>query len=81
VSPVFALDVSRTGIYFTGKWDRETKTTPLNLYRFSDGKTVELGRVDKPMRLQSSVSPDEKWLTWTQRELSVRDIMRVENFR
>ena len=54
---------------------------PLNLYRFPDAKTVELGHFDKPLCMWISVSPDENWHLYTQLDSSVDDLMVVENFR
>jgi hypothetical protein len=77
----FTFDVGKSGVYFAGPGDPKAKTRPLNLYRFSDRKIVELTRTDKLVRIQLGVSPDEKWLTWTQLDTSVRNLMLVENFR
>jgi hypothetical protein len=37
--------VRGTGIYYTGGFDLGTKSTPVKLYRFAEGNTVELARV------------------------------------
>ena len=73
--------VSASGIYFAGSPDPVSRTAPLKLYRFADGKTVELGHFDKPMWTNISVSPDQKWLLYEQIDSSVHDLMLVENFR
>ena len=72
---------TKTTSDFAGPRDPASGATPLNLYRFADGKTVEVGHIDKPLRLHLSVSPDEKWLAWAQLDNSVDDLMLVENFR
>jgi hypothetical protein len=77
----FAFYVAASGIYFAGPPDPASGATPLKLYRFADGRTVEVGHIDKPLRLHLSVSPDEKWLAWAQLDDSVDDLMLVENFR
>ena len=51
------------------------------MYRFADKRIVELGHFDKPLFMYISVSPDEKWLLYTQLDSSVNDIMLVEHFR
>jgi Tol biopolymer transport system component len=77
----FAVSVTTSGIYFAGAPDPASGTVPLKLYRFADGKTVELGHFDKPLSLHLSVSPDEKWLLYTQLDGSVDDVVLIENFR
>jgi len=77
----FAVCVTTSGIYFAGSPDPASGTAPLKLYRFADGKTVELGHFDKPLSLHLSVSPDEKWLLYTQLDGSVDDVVLIENFR
>ena len=77
----YAFYVAASGIYFAGPGDPASGGTPIKLYRFADGKTVEVGHIDKPLRLHLSVSPDEKRLAWAQLDNSVDDLMLVENFR
>ncbi len=77
----FLFDVTAAGIYFAGAPDTMSGVAPLKFYRFSDGKTVGFGHVDKPLYLQISVSPDGKWLLYTQLDSAVDDLMLVENFR
>ncbi|MGO9256834.1 MAG: protein kinase domain-containing protein [Bryobacteraceae bacterium] len=77
----FAFCVTPSGIYFIGPRDPASGTLPLKLYRFADGQTVDLGRLNTPPNLHINVSPDEKWLLYTQLDSSVDDLMLVENFR
>jgi Tol biopolymer transport system component len=77
----FSFYLAASGIYFASPPDPASGATTLKLYRFADGKTVEVGRIDKPLRLHLSVSPDEKWLAWAQLDNSIDDLMLVENFR
>jgi len=78
---VFGFWVTASGIYFAPKRDPASGTWPLKLYRFADGKTVEVGRFDRAPALHIGISPDEKWLLYTQLDSSVDDLMLVENFR
>jgi Tol biopolymer transport system component len=75
--------VTAAGIYFAGAPDPVSRTAPLKLYRFADGKTIDLGHFDKPLGPgpRFSVSPDEKWLLYSQLDSSVDDLVLVENFR
>jgi hypothetical protein len=50
--------------------DPASGTVPLRFYRFADSKVIAVWRCDKQLRLFFSVSPDEKWLAFTQRALS-----------
>jgi Tol biopolymer transport system component/tRNA A-37 threonylcarbamoyl transferase component Bud32 len=77
----YAFTVIESGIYFAGGYDPASRMTPLRLYRFADGKTVELGHLTKPLRLTLGVSPDEKWLLYSQLDTSIDDLMLVENFQ
>ena len=75
------FDVTASGIYFGGERDMKSGKVPLRLYRFQDRKIVDLGYFDKPPQFHISVSPDEKWLLYTQIDSAVDDLMLVENFR
>jgi serine/threonine protein kinase/WD40 repeat protein len=77
----FTFCVTATGIYYVGARDAASGMFPVKLHRFADGKTVGLTRFDKGITLHISVSPDEKWLAWTQLDSSVDQLMLVENFR
>jgi hypothetical protein len=77
----YGFCVTSTGIYFAGAMDPAARKVPLKLHRFSDGKIVNLGYFDKPPSVHISVSPDEKWLLYTQADHSLNDLMLVENFR
>ena len=77
----FLFGVTASGIYYAGALDPVSRTAPLKMYRLADGKTVELGHFDKPLGLFFSVSPDEKWLLYSQMDSSVDDLMLVENFQ
>jgi Tol biopolymer transport system component/tRNA A-37 threonylcarbamoyl transferase component Bud32 len=78
----YLFAVAESGIYFPGARDPASGIVPLRLYRFADGKVVELGHFTKPpANLPPSVSPDEKWLLYAQLDSSVDDVMLVENFQ
>jgi hypothetical protein len=73
--------VAASGIYFAGPADPVSHSVPLRLLRFSEGKTVEVTRFDRPPWLEFSVSPDEKWLVFARLDSAVDEVMLVENFR
>jgi Tol biopolymer transport system component len=77
----YSFRITATGIYFAAARDPVSKKVPLKLYRFADRKTVELGHFDKTISFDLSVSPDEKWMLYSQLDSSVDDLMLVENFR
>lgn len=69
--------VAPSGIYFS---DRRVPQRWLRLYRWSDGKVLDVARFEKPPFLQMSASPDERWLLFTRLDLQVNDLMLVDNF-
>jgi Tol biopolymer transport system component len=80
-SSSFAFSLARSGIYFAAQPTPNSDRVPLKLYRFADEKVVDIGQFEKPPTLQISVSPDEKWLLYTQLDTVVDDLRLVENFR
>lgn len=78
---VFSYAVAASGIYYIGDIDLSSLTLPVLLYRFADGKTLELARINRFPYLHIGVSPDEKWVAWSQRDSWQTDVMLVENFR
>lgn len=79
--PISTFAVTASGIYYVGAPDHESGKVPLELHRFADGKTVELGRLDKRFWWYLSVSRDDKCLVYTQLDSSVHDLVMVENFQ
>ncbi|HKE28202.1 MAG TPA: hypothetical protein VKB88_37895 [Bryobacteraceae bacterium] len=77
----FHIHCCGSGIYYASPSDPAAHTVPVSLYRFADGKTVEVAQLDRSPLLQISVSPDEKWLAFTRLDSSIDDLMLVENFR
>jgi hypothetical protein len=72
---------ARSGVYFQTRPNAGSGGWPVKLYRFADGKTVEVARTPQKMLLNFSVSPDEKWMAWSQIDTATFDLMLVENFR
>jgi Tol biopolymer transport system component len=73
--------VGSSGIYLAGNRDETSGKVKLKLYRFADGKVMDLGLFERPPLIHINVSPDEKWLLYTQLDTIVDDLMLVENFR
>ena len=81
IQSVFSYAVAASGIVYVGKIDLGSKTLPLLLYRFADGKTLELARLNRIPYLHLGVSPDERWVAWSQQDTWQSDVMLVEGFR
>ena len=77
----FSFWVANSGVYFAAAPDPVTRAIPVKLYRFADGTVRELGRLPRPLAIFLTVSPDEKWLAYTQLDSSLDDLMLVENFQ
>ena len=73
--------VTRSGLWFVGYPNSAHPYWSLQLRRFSDGKTIELARLDRPDGLQLSVSPDERYVLLTRLDSSGTDLQLVDNFR
>jgi hypothetical protein len=68
----FAL--SSRGIYFIS-------SGRLQFLDFPAGKSKTLLTLDKPIHLGMALSPDEKWLLYSQVDQGGSDLMLVDNFR
>ena len=74
-----AWKVVNDGIYFTTP---ETSAPHLiEFFSFATGRLTQIAAVDKPFGSGLSISPDGRWLIYTQRDRTGRDIMLMENFR
>jgi Tol biopolymer transport system component/DNA-binding winged helix-turn-helix (wHTH) protein len=72
----------KTGIYYV---NTETGAQPaLQFLRFADKRVVQVAALDRrpvPFLPGMAVSPDERWVLYTQEDQRSSDIMLVENFR
>ena len=74
-----AWTVTEQGIYFA---TAENPSRPLiEFFSFATGKVTQIATLEKPFSLGISVSPDGRWLIYTQLDQSGSDIMLMENFR
>jgi Tol biopolymer transport system component len=71
--------VTEQGIYFA---TAENLSRPLiEFFSFATGKVTQIAALEKSFFLGLSVSPDGRWLIYTQVDQSGSDIMLMENFR
>ena len=71
--PRHLFAVSRGGIYFV-LWPR------IQYFDFTTGRTKTILTLEKETSLGLSVSPDERWLLYSQFDQDGSDLMLVENF-
>jgi Tol biopolymer transport system component len=74
-----AWTVVTGGIYFA---TAETPSQPMiEFFNFATGNLTPIITTDKPFSAGLSISPDGRWLIYTQVDRTGRDIMLMENFR
>jgi serine/threonine protein kinase/Tol biopolymer transport system component len=69
-----AFAPSRTGIYYISR-------SVLQFFDFSTGMSKPILPIERPTHLGLAVSPDERWLLYSQFDRSGSDLMLVDNFR
>ncbi|HKA18466.1 MAG TPA: winged helix-turn-helix domain-containing protein [Blastocatellia bacterium] len=77
-----AWAVADRGIYFIHPEPKPPAA--IEFFSFAKGRVTRIASLDKESYQWSStlsISPDEKWILYTQRDQSGSDIMLVENFR
>ena len=72
--------VTDKGIYFTPDATRD-RSASIQFLNFATGTATQIVKVEKPLELGLTVSPDGRTLLYTQVDSSGRDLMLVENFR
>jgi eukaryotic-like serine/threonine-protein kinase len=72
--------VTEKGIYFTPNGARD-QTSSVQFLNFATGMAAPIVKVQKPLDLGLTVSPDGRTLLYTQVDSSGRNLMLVENFR
>ena len=73
-----AFAVVKDGIYFFSPGP--SQTTLLKYLKFDTNQTITLGSIEKPITLYLDVSPDGRWLLYSQLDHQVENLMLVENF-
>jgi Tol biopolymer transport system component/serine/threonine protein kinase len=79
-----AWTVVEAGIYFLTAEDLSHPS--IEFFSFTTGRVTEVGRLTKPFQYWTnpvglSLSPDGRWILYTQTDRQDNDIMLVENFR
>ena len=72
--------VVQRGIYFIPEQPADVSSS-IQFLDFAKGTVRTITRIEKPLGLGLSVSPDERYILYTQREQAGSDLMLVENFR
>ncbi len=72
--------VSETGVYFISP-DTRSSLVPLLFFNFGTRRVSEIGRIAHGVGQGLSISPDERWIIWTQVDRSGSDLVMLENFR
>lgn len=74
--------VSRQGIYFMPRIGQGffTASGVIQFYRFATGTIEDVAALDKPAFFGLDISPDGRWLLYSQIEQLNGDLMLVENF-
>ena len=68
------------GIYFIPTPAAGTASSSINFLSFATGKIRPVATTDRPAE-ELSVSPDGRWILYTQIDHDVSELMLVENFR
>jgi hypothetical protein len=69
----------RDGIFFFAPGP--SGRTLLQFQKFARPRPITLEMIEKPINLYMDVSPDGRWLIYSQRDQRVADLMLVENIR
>lgn len=82
------FDVSNSGVYFGDQTyfgelnDRNRpRTDTVYFHNFATNRTSVVAKMGKELSIGISVSPDERWLLFSQVDRAGSDLMVVENFR
>ena len=67
------------GIYFVNFQASPHQT--IEFFSFATSRTTQIGVIEKSFSNGFSVSPDGRWILWSQIDRSESDIMLMENFR
>lgn len=71
--------VASKGIYFIAP--HSDGSSAVQFHSFATGKVTTIAAIHRPVHWGLSVSPDERYVLYTQVDQSIGDLMLVENFR
>jgi len=74
-----AFALGRKGIYFVEP--HHDGTSAIQFRSFATGKMITIAVIQRPVEFGLSVSPDERFILYTQVDQGGTDLMLVENFR
>ena len=74
-----AWNVLDQGIYFVNLQASPYPT--IEFFNFATSRTTQIGIIEKAFYNAFCVSPDGRWILWSQIDRSESDIMLMENFR
>ena len=74
-----AWDVLNQGIYFVNLQASPHPT--IEFFNFTTSRTTQIATLEKTFTNGFCVSPDGRWILWSQADRSESDIMLMENFR
>jgi serine/threonine protein kinase len=72
--------IADDGVYFMPA-QRRSVANSIQFLNLTTGATTEILRIDKPLDLGLAISPDRRYLLFTQIDYDGQDLMLVENFR
>jgi Tol biopolymer transport system component len=72
--------VTREGVYYIPAASAGGVSS-VRFLNFATGATAEIVKIEKPVDLGLAVSPDGRYLLFTQVDYQGQDLMLVENFR
>jgi hypothetical protein len=74
------FEVVEDGIYFTPRPDPQAGHS-IQFLKFATGAIELIASIEKPVSSGLAVSPDRRWILYSQVEQAGSDLMLVENFR
>ena len=75
-----AFAVVKEGIYFIPRPDSAGRYS-IQFFNFATKKIRSIATIERPVDYYLSVSPDGRWILYSQIDQSGSDLMLVENFR
>ena len=73
--------VVKEGIYFVPKCRILPARTSIQFFNFATKKIRSITTIERPLWYYLSVSPDGRWILYSQIDQETSDLMLVENFR